>query len=103
MRRLTTGIRSQKCVVRRFRHYTNVQECTYTNLLHTYLYKPATHLLIQTYYTPTYTNLLHTYLYKPTTHLLIQTYYTPTYTNLLHTYLYKPATHLVYVYIAYCS
>jgi len=32
MRRLKTGIRSEKCVVRRFRHCANVVECTYTNL-----------------------------------------------------------------------
>jgi len=32
MRRLTTGIRSEKCVVRRFRCCANVIECTYTNL-----------------------------------------------------------------------
>jgi len=32
MRRLTTGIRSEKCVVRRFRRRSNVIECTYTNL-----------------------------------------------------------------------
>jgi len=32
MRRLTTGIRSEKCVVRRFRRCTNVTERTYTNL-----------------------------------------------------------------------
>ena len=32
MRRLTTGIRSEKCVVRRFRRRANVIECTYTNL-----------------------------------------------------------------------
>jgi len=31
MRCLTTGIRSEKCVVRRFRR-ANVIECTYTNL-----------------------------------------------------------------------
>jgi hypothetical protein len=29
---LTTGIHSQKCVVRQFRHCANVIECTYTNL-----------------------------------------------------------------------
>ena len=28
----TTGIRSEKCVVRRFRRCANVAECTYTNL-----------------------------------------------------------------------
>ena len=32
MRRLTTGIRSEKCVLRRFRRFANVIECTYTNL-----------------------------------------------------------------------
>jgi len=32
MRRLTTLIRSEKCVVRRFRRCANVIECTYTNL-----------------------------------------------------------------------
>ena len=32
MRRLTTGISSEKCVVRRFRRCANVIECTYTNL-----------------------------------------------------------------------
>ena len=31
MRRLTTGIRSEKCVVRRFRRCANVIQCTYTN------------------------------------------------------------------------
>ena len=32
IRRLTTGIPSEKCVVRRFRRSANVIECTYTNL-----------------------------------------------------------------------
>ena len=32
MRRLTTGIRSEICVVRRVRRCANVIECTYTNL-----------------------------------------------------------------------
>jgi hypothetical protein len=32
MRRLTTGICSEKCVFRRFRRCANVVECTYTNL-----------------------------------------------------------------------
>ena len=31
MRRLTTGIRSEKCVVRRFRRCANVIQCTYPN------------------------------------------------------------------------
>jgi len=33
MRRLTTGIRSEKCVVRRSRRRANVIECTYTNVV----------------------------------------------------------------------
>ena len=32
MRRLTTGIRSKECVLRRFRHCANIIGCTYTNL-----------------------------------------------------------------------
>ena len=32
MRRLTTGTRFEKCVVRRFHRWANVIECTYTNL-----------------------------------------------------------------------
>jgi len=32
MRRLTTGIRSKKCFVRRFLPCAKVIECTYTNL-----------------------------------------------------------------------
>jgi len=32
MSRLMTGIRSEKCVVRQFRHLVNVKKCTYTNL-----------------------------------------------------------------------
>jgi hypothetical protein len=32
MHRLTAGIHSEKCVVRRFRRCANVVECTYTNL-----------------------------------------------------------------------
>jgi len=32
IRRLTTGIRSEKCVVRRLRRRANVVYCTYTNV-----------------------------------------------------------------------
>jgi len=32
MRRLTMGIRSEKCVVKQFCHCANIKECTYTNL-----------------------------------------------------------------------
>jgi len=43
MRRLTTGILSENCVVRRLRRYAKVIECTYTNLdsiftLYIYIY-----------------------------------------------------------------
>jgi hypothetical protein len=55
MHHLTTGIRSEKCVVRRFRRCANVIECTYTNLLHRYAmwysllllsYKPVQHVTV---------------------------------------------------------
>ena len=55
IRRLTMAIRSEKCVVRRFRRCANVLECTYTNLLHTYAiwyslllldYKPVQHVTL---------------------------------------------------------
>jgi hypothetical protein len=41
MRRLTTGIRSEKCVVRRFRPSANVIQCTYTNLDSIAYYTPS--------------------------------------------------------------
>jgi len=41
MRRLTTGIRSEKCIVRRFRRRANVTECTYTNLESIAYYTPS--------------------------------------------------------------
>jgi len=41
MRLLTTGIRYEKCVVRRFRRCANIIECTYTNLYSTAYCKPA--------------------------------------------------------------
>ena len=45
MRRLTTGIRYEKCVVRRFRRSMNVIEYTYTNLDSIAFYKPRLLLL----------------------------------------------------------
>jgi hypothetical protein len=42
MCRLTTGIRSEQCDVRRFRLCANIIECTYTNLDSTV--QPTTHL-----------------------------------------------------------
>jgi hypothetical protein len=42
MRCLTTGILSDKCIVRGFRHCTNFKQCTYTNLESTVT--PTTHL-----------------------------------------------------------
>jgi len=41
MCRLTTGIRSEKCVVMRFCHCVNVIECTYTNLDNIAHYTPS--------------------------------------------------------------
>jgi len=41
MRRLTTVIRTEKCVVRRFRRCVNVIECTYTNLDSIAYYTPS--------------------------------------------------------------
>jgi hypothetical protein len=40
MRRLTTGIRSVKCVGSRFRRYPNVIHCTYTYLDSVAYYTP---------------------------------------------------------------
>jgi len=40
MLRLTMGIRSEKCVVRRFRRCANVIVCTYTNLHSIAYYTP---------------------------------------------------------------
>jgi hypothetical protein len=44
MRRLTTGIRSDKCVVRQSRRCTNVIECTYTNLDSIAYYTPSLYM-----------------------------------------------------------
>jgi hypothetical protein len=41
MRRLTTEIRSEKCVVKRFRRCANVIECTYINLVSIVYYRYA--------------------------------------------------------------
>jgi hypothetical protein len=41
MCRLTTGMRSEKCVFRRFSRCTNVIECTYTNLDSVAYYTPS--------------------------------------------------------------
>jgi len=40
MRRLTTGMRSDKCVLRRFRRYATVIVCTYTHLDSIVYYRP---------------------------------------------------------------
>ena len=44
MRRLTTGLSSEKCVVRRFRRCANVVECTYTNLDSIAYYTPSLYI-----------------------------------------------------------
>jgi len=41
MRRLTTGIRSEKCVVRRFRRCANAIGCAYKNLDSIACYTPS--------------------------------------------------------------
>ena len=56
MRSLTSGMRSEECVVRRFRRCANVIDCTYANqLLHTQArwcslllldYKPVQHVTV---------------------------------------------------------
>ena len=40
---ITTGIRSEKCVVRQFRCCANVIQCTYTNIDSTAYYTPRLH------------------------------------------------------------
>jgi len=40
MRCLTTGIHSEKCVIRRFHRRANVTDCTHTNLDSIAYYKP---------------------------------------------------------------
>ena len=47
MRRLTTGMRSEKCVVRRFRRCAEVIECTYTNLDSIAYYTPRLYGIAQ--------------------------------------------------------
>ena len=51
MRRLTTGVRSEKCVVRQFRRCAKVIECTNTNLdsVAYYTLRIHTHIYIYTY------------------------------------------------------
>ena len=44
MLRVTTGIRSGKCVVRHFRRCANVIECIYTNLDSIAYYTPSLHV-----------------------------------------------------------
>ena len=59
MRRLTTGIRSEKCVVMRFRLCAKVVDCTYTNLNSIAYY---THSLYIAYFSNV-TNLYRKFLY----------------------------------------
>ena len=44
MRRFTTEILSEKCVVRRFRRCANVIECIYTNLDNIAYYTPSLYI-----------------------------------------------------------
>jgi len=60
MRRLMTGIRSEKCVVRRFRRCANVIECTYTNLDSIAYYTPRLYGIDYCFYaTNLYSMLTH--------------------------------------------
>jgi hypothetical protein len=52
MHRLTTGIRSEKCVIRRFLRCANVIECTYTNLDSIAYYRPRLYRLFLLGYKP---------------------------------------------------
>ena len=61
MRRLTTGIRSEKYVVRRFRRCVNFIECTYTNLDSIAYYTPSLYSLLLLGYKPVqYVTVLNT-------------------------------------------
>ena len=46
MRRFTTEILSEKCVVRRFRRCANAIECTYTNLGSIAYYTPVQYVTV---------------------------------------------------------
>ena len=60
MHRLTMGIRSEKCAIRRFHRRANVIDCTYTNLD------------TIAYYTPRlYANSLLLLGYKPVQHVTV--------------------------------
>jgi hypothetical protein len=59
MRRLTTGISSEKCVTGRFRRHANVKECTYTNPDSIAYYTPS----LYTAYCSLATNLYSVLLY----------------------------------------
>ena len=45
MRHLTTGIRSEKCVIKLFRHCANVGECTHTYLDSIAYYTPRLYVI----------------------------------------------------------
>jgi len=62
-RRLTTGIRSEKCVVRQFLCCANVIECTFTNLDSIVFYTPS---LYATWYSLLFLG------YKPIEHKFIK-------------------------------
>jgi hypothetical protein len=61
MRRLTTGIYSEKCVVRRLHRRANVIECTYTNLDWVAYYTPRLYgILLLVYKTEQHVTVLNT-------------------------------------------
>jgi len=59
MRRLTTGLGSEKCVVRPFRRCANVIECTYTNLDSIAYYTPNLYIVYYSQATNLYSILLY--------------------------------------------
>ena len=59
MRRLTVGLRSEKCVVRRFRRCANVIECTYTILESTACHTPILYIAYCSEATNLYSMLLY--------------------------------------------
>jgi ferritin-like protein len=59
MCRVMTGIRSEKCVVRRFRHCVNITVCTDTNLGSIAHYTPRLYIAYCSWATNLYSMLLY--------------------------------------------
>jgi len=99
MPRITTEIRSEKCVVRRFRRCANVIECTYTNLDIMAYYTPSlriARLLLLSYKPVQQVNVLHTVGNCNTMVSIIILYYT-----ILHYYIILYYIILYYIILYY--